>query len=100
MSQFECRCNMPPECRRANEIHGHGSHGVDYQRPDKNIVYVIYPGDAVLRWKMTLQNPDSAAAGGTTSKVETTELGKEIVGGHPCVKNKAVVTGQQGENHA
>jgi hypothetical protein len=33
------------------------------------------------------------------SEIEITELGKETVDGHSCVKNKAVVTDQQGVKH-
>ena len=32
-------------------------------------------------------------------KVETTELGKETVDGHPCVKNKVVVTDKESKQH-
>jgi len=32
-------------------------------------------------------------------QVETTELGKETIDGHDCIKNKVVVTGKDGTQH-
>jgi hypothetical protein len=63
-------------------------------RPDKNISYRIYPG---LQSYIELPLPDSEHASNKSDfKVETAELGKETVDGHPCVKNKYVVTGNEG----
>jgi outer membrane lipoprotein-sorting protein len=70
---------------------------VSISQSDKKIIYVVYP-NAQSYTEMTA--PDSAAA--TTnvdSKVDITELGKETVAGHPCVKNKAVVTDKEGNKH-
>ena len=70
---------------------------VSISQTDKKIFYVIYP-NAQSYTEMT--PPDSATA--TTnadSKVEITRLGEETVAGHPCVKNKAVVTDKQGDKH-
>jgi hypothetical protein len=70
---------------------------VTISQSNKKVVYVVYP-NAQSYTEMT--PPDSAAATtNTDSKVEITELGKETVAGHPCVKNKAVVTDKQGEKH-
>jgi len=70
---------------------------VTISQSNKKVVYVIYP-NAQAYTEMT--SPDSAAAAtNADSKVEITELGKETVAGHPCVKNKAVVTDKQGEKH-
>ena len=40
---------------------------------------------------------DTAAPG--DFKVEMTEIGKETVDGHPCVKNKVVVTDKENKKH-
>jgi len=64
---------------------------------DKKIVYLIYPNVQSYA-EMTPSDP-AAAATNTDAKVETTELAKETVDGHPCVKNKAVVTDKQGTKH-
>jgi len=57
-------------------------------RPDKKTAYLIFPG-----MQACVENPlpDSETTG-ADYKVETTELGKETVDGHPCVKNKVIVT--------
>ena len=45
-----------------------------------------------------LADPETTAAP-SDFKVETTELGKDTVDGHPCVKNKVIVTGKDGTPH-
>ncbi len=64
-------------------------------RPDKKATYLIYPG-----LKSYVQMPVSEAdqkAMAKQPKVATTVLGKEALDGHPCVKNKVVVTDEKGE---
>jgi prolyl oligopeptidase PreP (S9A serine peptidase family) len=65
-------------------------------RPDLKLSDLLYPG-----FNAYVETPASAAAAATTgtSKVETTELGRETVDGHPCVKNKVVVTDDKGVQH-
>jgi outer membrane lipoprotein-sorting protein len=70
---------------------------VSISQSDKKIIYVVYP-NAQSYTEMTA--PDSAATiTNADSKIDITELGKETVAGHPCVKNKAVLTDKQGEKH-
>jgi hypothetical protein len=66
-------------------------------RPDKKVVCLIYPGLQSYA-EMQLSNADSAT---TTNgyKVETTEIGKDTVDGHACVKNNVVVTDKDGTIH-
>jgi len=66
-------------------------------RPDLKAAYMIYPGIQAYS-QMTIQDPE-AGKSPTDFKIETTELGKETVAGHPCIKNKAVVTDSQGTQH-
>ena len=66
-------------------------------RPDKKLHYMIYPGMQAYV-ETAIPNPD-AAKPASDFKVETTELGKETVDGHPCVKNKVVVTDDQGKKY-
>jgi len=66
-------------------------------RPDKKVSYMIYPGLQAYV-EMPLQDsevdkPDS------DYKIEETELAKEKLDGHDCVKNKAVVTDKDGSKH-
>jgi len=67
-------------------------------RPDKKLSYMIYPG-----LQGYVENPlpegEAEAASASDLKMETTELGKEDVDGHPCVKTKAVVTDKEGKTH-
>jgi Domain of unknown function (DUF4412) len=66
-------------------------------RPDKKLTYMIYPGLQAY-FETPIRNPE-AAMPESDFKMETTELGKETVDGHPCVKNKAVVTDEKGNQH-
>ena len=83
---------MPPEAAEQMKAMGFDQM-ITLSLPDKHAVYLIYPG-----LQSYVETPLAAAKTGTndTSKVETTEVGKETVDGHPCVKNKVVVTDDQG----
>jgi hypothetical protein len=64
-------------------------------RPDKGLVYVIYPDQRVL---LTLPLPKEDSEGsGKGPQVTKKALGKETIDGHPCVKNKVVVTDSTGQ---
>ena len=66
-------------------------------RPDNKVAYQIYPGmQGYVETKLTEQD---SAAPGNDLKMDLTEVGKETVDGHPCVKNKAVVTEKDGAKH-
>ena len=63
-------------------------------RPDQKAAYLVYPG---LQSYVFNNLPETeSVATNDDYKVETTELGKETVDGHPCVKNKAVITDKEG----
>ncbi|HUB87620.1 MAG TPA: DUF4412 domain-containing protein [Verrucomicrobiae bacterium] len=72
-------------------------HMVNISLPDQKTIYVIYP-NAQAYVEVTVPPGDSSATNGNV-KLDTTELGKETVDGHPCVKNKDVITDSQGEKH-
>jgi len=61
---------------------------VSITRNDTKNVYMIYPG---LQSYAKLTAPD-ASQSTNDYQIETTELGKETLDGHACVKNKYVVT--------
>jgi hypothetical protein len=68
---------------------------VAISRPDKGVSYQVYPG-----LQAYVENPVAGTAGAAAAsdyKMEITELGKETVDGHDCVKNKAVVTSSTGK---
>jgi hypothetical protein len=66
-------------------------------RPDKKVSYQIYPG--MQAYVETALPDQEATAPASDFKVDVTELGKETVEGHECVKNKAVVTDKDGTKH-
>jgi hypothetical protein len=86
---------MPPEAAAQMKSMGMDSMVV-IARPEQNDTLMIYPG---LKAYAVIPNEDSAPAKVADFKVETTELGKETIDGHPCVKNKAVVTDDKGKKH-
>ena len=66
-------------------------------RPDKKVSYVVYAG-----LESYMENSLRDADANNTEadyKSEITELGKETVDGHACVKNKVVVTDKDGKAH-
>jgi hypothetical protein len=63
-------------------------------RPDKKVTYVFYPN--LQSHLETPMDEKSASAKESDFKLETTEVGKETVDGHPCVKTKAVLTDKKG----
>lgn len=70
---------------------------VSISLPDKKVNYMIYPD---LNAYVEMPEKDSKAAKTNADyKVETSELGKETVDGHPCVKSKVTVTDDQDTKH-
>lgn len=64
-------------------------------RPDRKVSYMVYPGVKAYA-EMPLKESESAEAV-SRLKLETTELGRETVDGHPTIKNKVVVTSDEGK---
>ena len=70
---------------------------VAISRPDKKVNYILYPG---LTAYVENEAKDAEATDTTGKyKVDTTEVGKETLDGHPCVKNKIIVTDDQAKPH-
>jgi hypothetical protein len=88
--------NLPPNAAAQMKSMGMDQM-VTVARPDKKAAYLIYPGMQSYA-EIQLSNADSAPTN-NDYKVEITELGKETVDGHPCVKNKYVVTDNEGAKH-
>jgi hypothetical protein len=63
--------------------------------PEKKLVYMIYPTLKAYA-EMPIPNAD-AKKSDKDLELKVTELGKETVEGHECVKNKAVVTDKEGK---
>ena len=65
-------------------------------RPDKKLVYVIYPDQRVL---LAMPLPKEDYEGSQQApKVSKTPLGKETIDGHPCVKNRVLISGANGQS--
>jgi uncharacterized protein DUF4412 len=68
---------------------------VSIMRPDKKAMYLIYPG---LQSYVDMPLPkEEAEALEKEPKMEKTQLGKETIDGHPCTKNRVVVTDEKAE---
>jgi len=65
--------------------------------PEKKVNYMLYPGMSAYV-EMPLQNA-GATPKASDYKVDVTEQGSDTVDGHPCTKNKVVVTGPDGATH-
>lgn len=88
--------NLPPEDLAQMKAMGMDSI-VMISRPDKKLSYLVYPG---MKAYVEMPANDSTSASPTNDfKIELTELGKETVDGHDCVKNKATVTDPKGQKH-
>ena len=87
---------MPPEAAEQMKAMGMGNM-IIISRPDKKLAYMVYPGMKAYTENETKDIEDAKAA--DKWKIEATELGKETVAGHPCVKNKVVVTDDKGDKH-
>jgi hypothetical protein len=85
--------HMPPQMVGQLKAMGMGNM-ITINQPDKKMSYLCYPGLQAY-CEVPMQNPD-ASKPESDFKIDTTELGKETVDGHPCVKNKVVVTDKDG----
>jgi hypothetical protein len=85
---------MPPEAVAHMQAMGMDK-TVTIMLPEKHTGYLVYPG---LKAYCELPTPrgTSATESNKPPKVERTEIGKEIIDGHPCVKYKLVVTPENG----
>ena len=87
---------MPPDAAEQLKSMGMDTM-ISISRPDTKTIYLVYPG---LHSYAEMPAPDAAAKSDPAdSKVETTEIGKETVDGHNCMKNKVTVTDKDGTKH-
>jgi hypothetical protein len=86
---------MPPEAAAQMKSMGMDQM-ITLTRPDKNAAYLIYPG---MESYVEMTTPPAKTGTNDNFKVEVTELGKDTVNGHPCVKNQVIVTDDKGVKH-
>lgn len=87
--------NMPPGAGAMMKETGM-DRVVSIMRSDKKSQIIIYPNA-----KSFVNMPLPQAAMDMLEKdpkIETTSIGKEVIDGHPCVKNKVVVTDSKGKS--
>lgn len=65
--------------------------------PKKSLSYLIYPG-LQSYVEMPVDDPDASKTA-DDFEMTVTEIGKEEIGDHKCIKNKVVVTDKDGEKH-
>jgi hypothetical protein len=88
--------NVPPEALAQMKAMGMDAIVIIAQ-PEKKLSYTAFPG---MKAYFETAIADTETTQATSKyKVQTTELGKETVDGHPCIKNQVVVTDDQGTNH-
>jgi hypothetical protein len=86
--------NMPPDAMAQMKQMGM-DRTVHIYLPDKQVAYMIYPGmKAYCEMSAT---PATGQKEVKEPKIEKTELGKETLDGHPCVKWKVVTTTDDGK---
>jgi hypothetical protein len=70
---------------------------INITRPDLKVSYMVFPGlHAYAAMPMTDKQVADAR---DESKIERTSLGKETIDGHPCAKEKLIVTSPDNEKH-
>lgn len=88
--------NMPPNAAAQMKSMGLDEM-ITIALPDKKIVYLVYPG---LQSYVEMPMPNAETASTNSDyKMDATEIGKETIDGHPCIKNKVVVTDKEGTKH-
>lgn len=88
--------DMPPEAAASLKQMGMDKM-ISIVRPDKKSTLVIYP--SLRSYTDVPMSKEDAADLDKKYTVRTTKLGNETIDGHPCEKNKVVVTGENGEKH-
>jgi hypothetical protein len=85
---------MPPQAAAQMKAMGMDSL-VSISRPDKSVVYIVYPG-----LQGYVENPLTKGQGSTNDfQTSVTALGHETVDGHDCEKNKVVITDKEGQTN-
>ena len=86
---------LPPEITAQLRSSGMGKQ-ILLWLPEKNGFYQIQPA---VQGYLELPMPSGKTLTESDYQMETMQLGKETLDGHPCVKNKAVVTDPQGRKN-
>lgn len=85
---------LPPMVAESLKAAGMGEM-VIITRPEKKLSYLVYPG--MQAYAETPVREEQSAETAKSLKVEATRIGEENLAGHPCVKNRLVITDGQGK---
>jgi hypothetical protein len=88
MTQLKSK-EMPPEAAASLRQMGM-DRMVSIVRPDKQVVIVVYP--SLNAYAETPMDKGTAGKSAQDLKVESTKMGNETVDGHPCEKNKVIIS--------
>ena len=72
---------------------------INIYRGDKKMMYLVYPGLKAYCEMDVSKMEKTDRPEQKEPKIEVTQLGKEPVDGHPCVKNKITITSEDGTQH-
>jgi hypothetical protein len=86
---------MPPEAIAQMKQMGM-DRAINIMTPAEKKMIIAFPNMKAAA-KMALPEKDAASLAKST--MEKTELGKETIEGHPCVKNKVVIASEGGKKH-
>lgn len=84
--------NMPPGMAAALKQMGM-AHVISIVRPDKQLAYAVYPDQKAV---LSMPLPKSSETN-NAPKLKKTALGKDTIEGHPCIKNRVLVTDNDGK---
>jgi len=88
--------DMPPEAAASLKQMGMDKM-VSIVRPDKKLTIIIYP--ALKSYAEVPMSKEDAADLDKKYTLQSSKMGNETIDGHPCEKNKVVVTGENGQKH-
>lgn len=84
---------MPPKTIERMKLMGM-DRMVTIERPDKKVTFQIFP--SMQAYSETPFDASRSGSAASDFKMEKTKIGDETIDGHPCVKNKVVITDAKG----
>ncbi|MGD0060714.1 MAG: hypothetical protein ABSD58_14960 [Verrucomicrobiia bacterium] len=89
---------MPPQAIAQMKQMGM-DRAVNIYRGDKKLMYLVYPGLKSYTEITPPQAPQTDKTEAKEPKVNTTQIGKDTVDGHPSIENKITFTADDGTQH-
>jgi hypothetical protein len=89
---------MPPQAVAQMKQMGM-DRAVNIYRGDKKVMYLVYPGLKSYTEISSSQAPPTDKPAPKEPKIDVTQIGKDIVDGHPSIENKITFTADDGTQH-